>query len=271
MAPNFSDGLVTPPGTTRFHTVTFVTAAYHGDGTTGFVDLFFCTPDDQTNYITCLSPEGVRQLASQLAGVVALMPKLPETPAVTLGGRLQGDITYGPRTKTYFGQNYDVKVIQAMGVLMLRANLIDQLLIEINSLILGTSLQMATSQYYASVNMKARLDSIRSIIGHSGLSDIVSNQIRESLDYVKQVSDRRNDLVHARWSMRKGKHRAQIFRPNSKVKFSEITVTEKHVLDIADSYAMAHTELLLSISSIRQYRDATAKTADTPSSTDPSS
>lgn len=271
MAKTFSDGIPTPAGTIRVHTVNFATAALLGNSTAGWVDLHLFTADGQPNYATLLSPEGVHSLAQGLLQALQSMPKPPPIPVISLGGRHQGSISYGPQTKTYFGETYSLPIIQAMGVLMIRANLLDQRLIDLSAALTGTTSAQAMNQYYASVNMKARLDSIRAILPVSDLSDVLISQIERALDRVKKASDRRNDLVHARWNSRKGKHRAVIFKPNAKIKVAEVTVTEKYVLEVAEAFAGAHALLIAAVQAVESSRNAASMTAATPSSTDPAS
>jgi hypothetical protein len=245
------------------------TAAMQGEGKSGWVDLHLFTAEGQPNYATLLSPEGVHGLAQSLLQAVQSMPTPPPINVINLGGRLQGRITYGPQTKTYFGDTYSLPVIQAMGVLMIRANLLDQRLIDLSAALTGATIAQATNQYYASVNMKARLDSIRAILPVSEISDLLISQIEG--DSIKKASDRRNDLVHARWNSRKGKHRAVIYKPNAKVKTTEVTVNEKHVLDIAEAFAGAHALLITGVHGVREARKPASNTAATLSSTEPES
>jgi hypothetical protein len=271
MAKTFSDGLPTPEGSVRFHTIHFSTATMQGNGTSGWVDLHFYTGGNGPNYVTLLSPEGVQGIAANFLEALSLMPTPPAIPRIDLGGRLPGAIRQGLQTKTYFGDVYSLPVIQAMGVLMIRANLLDQQIIDLAAALTGASVAQATNQYYASVNMKARLDSIRSILPVSDLSDDLIGHIERALDRVKKVSDRRNDLVHARWSSRNGKHRATVYKPNARVKTAEITINEKHILEIAEAYSTAHGLLLSAGYMVRDARNAASSAAATPSSTEPES
>lgn len=250
MTKTFSSGLATPEGSTRFHTLHFLSAAPQGGGWSGSCDLHFLTPPGQQNYVTMLSPEGVQELHRYLSSVLASLPKPPSISFPVLGGQIAGTLTYGPDTKTYFGQNYKIDIIQTLGVLTIRANIIDQALIDMMCALTGVSPEQGHAQYYATVNMKARLDAVRAVLPVSGLSEDLTGDITTALEKTKAAADRRNDLVHARWSFRKGKHRATIFRPNSKTKQAEITVTEKHILEIAEAYAVATTLLIAGTSGV---------------------
>lgn len=228
----FSDGLPTLPGTIRFHTTNFIFAAPRGEGWSGFCDLTFFTPEQQPDYVTMLSPEGVASLAENLASISGTAPR-----QYTLGGKLVGNIKADKNTTNYFGQNFQNDVTMALGVLMIRANLIDQGLIDLTRSLTNMSKAQATAQYYSSVNMKARLDSVRAITLSSHVSDHTKDLIAKTLEMIKKASDRRNSLVHGRWNMRKGKHRVELYKPLSQKTFSEITINEKHILDIAEAYS----------------------------------
>lgn len=271
MVKTFSDGAPTPKGTKRFHTVHFAFVGMSGNGTAGTCDLHFWTPDGEPNYCTMISPLGVQSMLNSLTQIGATLPTMPAIPVFALAGQLPGKITYGPDTKTYFGQSYRLDVIQAMGVLMIRANLLDQRLIELTARIMGAHPEMIAAQYYATTNMKARLDNVRSLLGVADLPANLTKHLENTLVIIKKVTDRRNDLVHAQWTFRNGRHRAVLHRPNAKVKAAEITVTEPMVLEIAENYGTAHIELLSAISGVAAHRAATSKTAETPSSTDPAS
>jgi len=270
MTKTFSDDEPTSEGFRRFHTTHFITAAYSGNSTTGWCDLHFFTPEGEPNYCTLLSPQGVQSLAGQLKRVSDALPTQPPIPVHALKGQLPGSITYGPHTKTYFGQRYDLRVIQALGVLTIRANLLDQLLIELTIQLTGGNPRQVAAQYYSSVNMKARLDNVRALLEVSDLPSDLTARLRETLDKVKKVTDRRNDLIHAQWTFRKGKHRAVLYRPISKVKEAEITVTEQLVLGIADGYGEAYASLLSGAQGVQKRKHASS-TARTPSSADPAS
>lgn len=241
MARTFSDGLITPPGFKRFHTLAFLMAAPQGNGTTGFVDLTFVTPETEPNHITCLSPEGVISLSIDLNTVISSMPTKPKIPAISLGGRVQGELSYGPTKKQYFGQYYELDIIQALGILTIRANLIDNALIDLMAAITGSSRDVMAAQYYATTNMNARIQSITAILEPSGLGEQEIEQIAEALDLVQRAASRRNDLVHGSWSERRGKFRVKVFKPTSKKKTVEHAISETFILSICESYYQAHT------------------------------
>ncbi len=226
-----------------------------GNGTGGVVDLLLFTPGDETNYATLLSAEGTWQLANALVGAAGSIPKLPPVAPANVAGQMAGKPPKGPGTQTYFDQTYDTAVIQALGVLVIRVNLLDQKLIELSAAVSGLKLKQAHNQYYSTANMKAKLDSLRSILDVSELTEDIIRQIKSVLDFVKKVSDRRNDLIHGRWSYRSGKHRTVKYSPNSKVKEAEITVTEKLVLNLVEDYGIAHMRLMSAISSVAIHRN----------------
>ena len=242
---NFSDGLPTLPNTVRFHTSSFMFAAPRGDGWSGFCDLTFITPEQQADYVTMLSPQGVASMLQNLATISGTAPR-----QYTLGGKLTGSIKPSKRTTVYFGQSYQNDVAMALGVLMIRANLIDQGLIDLISALTNMSKAQATAQYYSSVNSKARNDSVKAVALNSEISEHTKSFICSTLEKIEKASSKRNSLVHGRWNMRKGKHRVELYKPSAAKTFSEITINEKYILDIAELYSTSIDLLSAAINSV---------------------
>lgn len=186
------------------------------------------------------------------------MPTKPKIPVISMGGKLQGEMTYGQTKKMYFGQNYELSVIQALGVLTIRANIIDNALIVLNCAITGMSREIAAAQYYATTNMKARLDGIKAALGASGIDGAVADCVLSAIEKTQNAANRRNEIVHARWSVRKDKFRAEVYAPNKRNKVVELTVTEKFVLEICEAYYVAFTLLVAATQGVERKRSAAA-------------
>ncbi len=231
--------LPTPEGTIRFNTMAFVATILRGNGWTGCCDIYFHTAEGKPDYATVLGPEGVQQLMSMLRSAQLGLPTAPPIRSAQRDKKVFASITYGPETLTYFGQPYKADVIKAMGVLMIRVNIVDQELIDLTVALTETSAPQIRAQYYATTNMKARLDGIRALLPVSNFRPSVITAIEATLKRIKKAADRRNDLVHARWTFRRGKHRAVLYRPTGKVKETEITVSARQILDIAEAYDSA--------------------------------
>ena len=202
----------------------------------GHADLSLFT--DQGEFVTRLTPLGMQQLRSCLntsLGAIGVVDDFMESP----GFRVPGAIKSTEETDTYFDQQYKSNVLKALGVLMIRANLLDHGLIALLGTLSGANILQASNLYYASTNMKSRLDQIRSLADATPLTNLVKETIKKALIRVKNVTDRRNDLFHAQWTFRNGNHRAMVRKPNNKEKFIEITVTEKMVFLLAEDYHTA--------------------------------
>ncbi|TCP67440.1 hypothetical protein [Sphingomonas sp. PP-CE-1G-424] len=159
---------VTPPNTIRIRTASFAFASVPGSGTAGATDLHLFTPDGEPNYVTFLTPLGVGQINATTSQVMAQAGDVPHEGQYPFA--VPGAIRKGEGTKTFFGQEYDRAAIEALGVLLIRENLLDHGLIETYSAMTGVSIQQASNQYYSSTNMKTRLDVIRSLADVSSLS-----------------------------------------------------------------------------------------------------
>lgn len=225
-----------------------------GSGEASSIDIQFITPDGEPNYATTLSPLGITQMVANLSGSIASWPKPPEIPINNLSGHIPGATSLSRTTKIYFGQPYETPVIQALGVLTMRANILDQALIKVLSLLTSITPDQAWAQYYATSNMKAKLDNIRALSNVSDLGEHAKFQLLGALDKVKSAADRRNEIVHGEWTFRNNKYRVIVHRPNSKTKRNELTVDEKFVLSIIEAYGTAHALLTAAISWITNQR-----------------
>lgn len=249
----------------RFQTHAVLLASTRGMGENGFADMIFITPENQLNYVTNFGPVGLAGLLQNIKDILSGLGEVPQHMPLP-GTALEGKIPEAKNTKEYFGQTYDTDVLQLLGVLVMRANLLDQGLIELDCAVAKMPLAQAEARYHASTNMKARLDIIRASIGASDLPEAIRTGAIDALDKVKGVVDRRNTLIHSHWTFRNGKHRAQSARPNTTKPLVEITVTMKNLLTLAEDYYTVSLLLHAVTQTISQ--SAAASTASTPSSTD---
>lgn len=231
-------------------------------------DMIFVTPDDQSNFVTTFGPVGLAGLHQNIKDTLSGLGEVPQHIPLP-NTALVGEIPETTKTKEFFGQIYDTEVLQMLGVLLMRANLLDQNLIELDSAVTGMTLEHAHARYHSTTNMKARLDILRASISISKFSEFTRSGAIDALDNAKGVTDRRNALVHSHWSFRNGKHRATVSRPNTSKPDREITVTAKTVLALAEDYYTVTLHLTGVTQSI--LRMAAEITASTPAEGDPSS
>ena len=250
----------------RVQTLAVLFASTRGMGANGVADMVLVTPEGQPNYVTTFGPAGLSGLHQNIKDLLAGLGEVPAHIPLP-GTALPGQIPDSPQTKEFFGQTYDVEVLQMLGVLVMRANLLDQALIELDSAVTGMPLAQAEARYHASTNMKARLDTIRASISASAFNNHMISGVIDALDTVKGITDRRNALIHAHWTFRNGKHRAKSARPNTAKPVTEITVTKKNIMLLAEDYYSASVLLLGVTRSLAVIAAEIA--APTPSATEP--
>lgn len=232
---NISNGLGLKPETVPFETGSVFVGVMHGGGG-GHLMLSLATTS-HTLLTTILRPEIGAMLIRNLQASLATLPQPPNIGQHPLsGGDVPGKHHKG-NTATYFGQEYRADILQAFGVLMVRANLLERSLIKLLSAISGLSADRSEAAYYSTSNFKARCDLVRSLVKFSPVKESTKNMILSSIDNASSVAMRRNDLVHANWSFYKDKFEIEIYRPNSnKGNRQKNIITSKAILDIAETY-----------------------------------
>ena len=92
--------------------------------------------------------------------------------------RIAGKPHVGPNTKVFFDQAFDVELLQIIGVLVIRANLLERALVKLLGELLKITEDQANAIFYASVSNKAklRITSRSSIGGGCGKSTTRRNQ-----------------------------------------------------------------------------------------------
>ncbi|MDP1912767.1 MAG: hypothetical protein Q8K49_05485 [Brevundimonas sp.] len=215
-----------------------------GGKKSGTVWLRHTTAEGLPNFRTTLEPDRVRSLHRMLGNALAQSGISPDRLRDDSGLKVPGDSVEGAKTVEYFGQHYDPAILEALGVLMVRVNLLDQNLVALLASLTGMNKEQAGAAYHATMNMKARIDLICAVAAKAGLSERVNGEVADALERAKKITGRRNDLVHGSWLFRKGKLRAEIYRPNNKTPVTEITVTQKLIVEIAESYQTASILLL---------------------------
>jgi hypothetical protein len=182
-------------------------------------------------------------------------------------GNVPGDGHSGKTAVTYFGQNYRSDILEAFGVLMVRANLMDRSLIRVFSAISGMHILRAEAAYYSTLAFKARCDLIRSLVPFAPIDDKLKKDIFDTLDKASSVAGRRNDLVHANWSFEKDRFTAATYAPNKKQKRTNLAVSAKFILEIASTYRSVGEKLELHAGvAMTQIANIAQSAADAPPS-----
>jgi hypothetical protein len=220
---------------------------------------------------TSIKPEVAAGFASNLKEALASLarpPKINDYPIS--GGNIAGDEHSG-ETVEYFGQHYEPKILQAFGILMIRANLLDRCLITLLAAISSLTFAQSEAAYYSNVNNAARIELVRAISKHSALPDPLKTHIEKNLDKAYEVSRRRNDLVHSVWSYDKDRFTLSNYSAKKKGA-GPVVMTTKSILDIAETYrSIGFVSQTLAATVLAHMPNIARNAASTPSSGSPSS
>lgn len=161
-------------GALQFETTDVITTSTMGPGA---IEFTFLTPD-RTALSTLIQPELAAEMAASLFHVLETMPKPPRIPnLITLQAALKGTPHPGKDTETYFGQTYRTDILQILGVLIIRANILEDALTELLAAIADISKDKAEAFFYSSINNKARIDMIESQVNVSDLPDYLRTKV----------------------------------------------------------------------------------------------
>ncbi len=244
----------------------------HGGPPTERSVLLFLSNKTGAQIVTALRPDVGAMLAKSLLECLASLPTPPPLPPhptalVNVPGREPKS-----ETEVYFGQQYKTAILQAFGVLMIRANLLDRGLILLFQAVTALPPEQAEAIYYSTQNFKARTDMIRAAVSQSNLASEHKAETNKALERANAVAGRRNDLVHADWSFDGDRMTASSYRPNTKRQRSAIKVNAKDILAIADDYRVAGVMLESFAASLLSHNAKNARnTASMRPSGEPSS
>jgi len=221
--------------TISFETATMFSGVTQGPGGPRLV-LSFSTLAGAI-FMTTLQTHVAMDLYTSLHEVLAGQATLPERAQLhPVAGRKLGGRAPTNETVVYFGQEYRADILQALGVLMVRANLLDQSLVHLLSVLAGITLDYAARLFYSTKNFKARTDMIKSLVVVETEEERKENQILKALDKANDAVGRRNDLVHPVWSFEGEKMSIDDFKPNAKRTHTKQHISAEFVLEIATAY-----------------------------------
>lgn len=254
----------------EFETVQVIIQRMMGNGTEGAVVFNFFTRFG-VNFRTISGPKLTQQIFRSLQDSIGDIPRLPIPPNSTLLGLDVAGKQKAPETVTYFGQEYDPSIIQGLGVLMIRANLLEQSLVKLFQVLAEIPIEKASAVFFSTVNMKARIDMIQALVPFSGLNEEMGKHLVKALNKSKDVVGRRNDLVHATWSFDGARLKAETYQPNASRKRKEIPVSAHSIETLAADYREAGLRVEAMCDTIPAFKYIALNTAATASSTSPSS
>jgi hypothetical protein len=245
-----------PFATLRVHTSSFLAQVMGGNSTEGNVLLQLFSPEGAI-VETHLGPFATAQLANGLQEALNSMPRAPAFPQmdkIIPGMSVPGEDRASKGTVAYFGQEYPVDVIQALGVLMVRANLLEQSLVELLCILGEMSKERAAAIFYSSSSAKARTSLIRALVEPAKLKSHGAKQVVKSLDRVDAVSGRRNNLVHAMWNFEEGKLKAALYKPNDVKPRKPVVTDAKAINELSADFRTAGMLVIAAASTIDNER-----------------
>ncbi|VVS96396.1 hypothetical protein SPHINGO361_100056 [Sphingomonas sp. EC-HK361] len=224
-----------------FDTVMAFAGNYLGGDGIAACEFRFISPTGN-QFVTIIGPNLAAELAGSLAEALAALPQPPVVNRTKISEAFNVNVPGEPHSSgeisTYFGQDYDTAILKALGVLVVRANLLEKSMIRLLAKLAGISQKKASSLFYSTVNMGARIDMIRSLMDSVPDED-KKIRINKALDKTRAATGRRNSLIHGDWEFKRGKFEVSSFEPNKKEKRKVQTVTHKSVELLASDYRVA--------------------------------
>lgn len=241
----------------QFPTTAVFTLMPRGRGTNGAIEFQFLT-DNNTVLSTYIGPELAAQMASSLLLVLSTMPTPPRINEMHgMHSKLNGKEHSGQNTEIFFGQSYDVKTLKILGILVIRANLLEGAMAKLLASLLDVSSSRGEAIFYSSQNMKARSDMLRAALRSAELSEKLQKQVIESIDRIDKISRRRNQLVHGEWSFFKDKFSVRERKSLANTKVQNAIESYKSIEEICASFHDETVMLGLLCNQIKDYRSNT--------------
>jgi hypothetical protein len=99
---------------------------------------------------------------------------------------------------------YDEKVLAAIGLLVVRTNLLEKRIILLLEYFTNIKAKQARAMYYAIQNTRGRLELVKAAISATGPNKARKVEIDKLFDKIHSIFSQRNALIHADWSIRRG-------------------------------------------------------------------
>jgi hypothetical protein len=228
----------------KFETTMMMFAHAFGHGHAGDLSLFITLPHGQM-FSTTIDPVLASQLLMNLRDQLDSLPTPPPAFPSALAP-VTPTIPGTPRdgeTRTHFGQEYRADILEALGLLVVRANLLEESLIKLMSVIGKLPFEQAEALFNSVVNLNSRIQMIRALIVGSDLTAQEIGLSEGSLDEASNVAGRRNDLVHGEWSFKKDKFEVKSFRQRQKGRSQGLIVNAAYVETLAADYRAASIQI----------------------------
>jgi hypothetical protein len=236
-----------------------------GGNANGTIVLRFAMPQNPSLAVV-LSPPLTVHLASLVNMATGAIPDQGEVVSTKTPVKRPAK---GPG-EVLFGQEYPADILQSLGLLMVRVNLLETSLVRLLSAVSGMKKKQAESLFYSTINMKARIDMIHSLLSSFQFSENILALARRALEKSTSVTKQRNALVHGHWILNNGNFKVDSYEPNKASKIQSQTVTKKSLDQLSVDYRNAGLLVDGCIVPVAEARSMALKTATTPSSSDPS-
>lgn len=204
LKPPLPKTVIDIPGSTVFQTARTQIVRPQGNETNGHVEFHFLTPEN-TRYQTTIGPVLAAQMATSIVTALSTMANPPSFDFSRGLAKLPGKPHKAGELVTHFGQEYRADILQILGVLIIRASVLESAQVKLLAALADISLQRAEAIFYSSQNNKARLDLMRALVPTSGINISRQKEVLKSLADAGGVSQRRNALVHGEWEFKKDK------------------------------------------------------------------
>ncbi len=213
-----------------------------GNGTTGSVQLYFFNSNKEA-ITMILGREQVNQLNMSFNMALDALPQRP-----AFGGTLDLLAEAGSRptlpegeteTETYFGHEYPVKILKALGLLVMRANLLDRELLRLFERVSGFPQEKANALYFSVSNNHARARQITALLPMMNIGEEKEKKIRDAIKRTERPMELRNALIHGDWKFEeKGPvvYTQNPTAPNAANREKQVAVNAEYILDIAAQY-----------------------------------
>lgn len=225
------------PQMVPFYTTMVFAAGLHGGEANGHVMLHFFTPSGN-GLTTTLNPECSATLEQSLKSALDSLPHRPN-PIDVFNSYTPGTEPRTSETSEYFGQNYPTKTLEALGLLMVRANLLDRALVQLFTKLSNLTLEKAEALFFSSRNNPARVSMILALLPTVEMIDEHKKNIGKALEKARSVMDQRNDLVHGEWSFSEEKMKVNLFTPAAvkpEKRLRTLNVTAPFIESLASEY-----------------------------------
>lgn len=232
-----SKSLPPSPQMVPFYTTMVFAGALHGGDAGGHVMLTFFTPSGD-GLTTTLNAECAVTLEQSLKSSLDALPHRPK-PIDVFNTYTPGPESKATSTTEYFGQKYPAKTLEALGLLMVRANLLDRAMVQLFTKLSCLNADKAEALFFSSRNNSARVGMILALLPTVDLREEHKKEIQKSLDKARSVMDQRNDLVHGEWRFNEDKMAVDLFTPTApkpEKRHKTLTVTPQFIEALASEY-----------------------------------